>query len=375
MKENLTTGSRELENVLGQNEPGRLSSDVFGRDEHGRPSRDVFGRIEHGRPPRYVFGRDEHGRPPRDVFGQIEPGRPPRDVFGRNEPGRPLRDVFGRIGHGRLFGDVFGQNEPGRPSRDVFGRNEPDRLFSAMGITVSPTGMIAIADYIADRIQVYSSATGQHQLSIEVTRRSISCPCNVAVSSDGSYYVTDATSFIKVYDSSGVFKDKWVAVSPDNKPSDAEDTALKGLAIDSKSQVLAGQCKRIRKYISIHKLDGSHVTSINVNVSPEYLAVTSQDTIIVSDHWNNVVQIVDITGQLLHILKPPFLWSPWGIYCYEDIILICNHLPPSHGVHCFSSSGDYLRCIDTSENPHCLAVWNSKLYVTYGNRVEIYSCK
>ncbi len=264
---------------------------------------------------------------------------------------------------------------------NVFGQNEPGtcRLSWAEGITVSPTGMIAITDFYVARIQVYS-ATGQHKFSIDTTQglmpRKRSCrPRNVAVSLDGSYYVADETSFIKVYDSSGVFKEKWVAVSPENKPSDAEDTELGGLAIDSKSQVLVGEVWH--KYISIHKLNGLHISSIKVNIRPCFLAVTSQDMITVSDYLN-VVQIVDFTGQHLHTFKPTSqvtYWSPGGICCYEDIILICNDSSASHGVYCFSSCGDYLRCIDTREDPHCVTVWNSKLYVAYKNRVEIYSCR
>ena len=260
----------------------------------------------------------------------------------------------------------------------VFGETEPGKLSSAEGMTVTPTGMIAIADHDVARIQVYS-ATGQHKLSIDTTQGLMpgtrSWPWNVAVSLDGSYYVTDETRFIKVYDSSGVFKVKWVAVSPENKPSDDEDTALRGLTIDSKSQVLVGEVRH--KYVSIHKLSGLHITSIKVNIMPWSLAVTSQDTIIVSDCWN-VVQIVDIKGQHLHTLKPPSQvarWSPWGIYCYKDIILICNNSSPSRGVYCFSPSGDYLRCIGTRDSPRCVTVWNSKLYLACGSRGDIYSCR
>ncbi|XP_072051431.1 mitogen-activated protein kinase kinase kinase 7-like [Amphiura filiformis] len=258
----------------------------------------------------------------------------------------------------------------------VFGKGQPGKLSCAMGIEVSPTGDVAVASRAA-KIQVYN-AEGQHKLSIDTTQGLMpgtqSWPWNVTVSTEGNYVITDGTRFIKVYDSSGMYKDRWVAISPENKPSNTENTTLIGLTMDSKGQLLVGEVKQ--KYISRHRQDGSHITSIKVNIKPYFLAVTSQDTIIVSNYWN-YVQIVNSTGHMLHTFKPPShvtRWYAYGVCCYEDIIFICNNRSPSHGVHCFSSSGEYLRSIDTKDYPHCLAIGKRKLYVTYHDRVEIYSC-
>ncbi|XP_072051433.1 uncharacterized protein [Amphiura filiformis] len=259
-----------------------------------------------------------------------------------------------------------------------FGKDEPGKLSGALGIAVSSTGDVAVASNCAAKIQVYN-ADGQHKHSIDTTQGLMSGtrsrPCNVTVNTEGNYVITDDTRFIKVYDPSGMYKDRRVAISPENKPSNTEYTRLVGLTMDSKGQLLVGEVNQ--KYISRHRQDGSHITSIKVNIEPNFLAVTSQDTIIVCD-FGFVVQIVNSTGHMLHTLKPPShvtRWHPFGVCCYEDIIFICNIALARNGVYCFSSTGEYLRSIDTKANyPHCLAVGNRKLYVTYEERGEIYSC-
>ncbi len=263
-----------------------------------------------------------------------------------------------------------------------FEQDGPGKLSDPMDIEVSPSGTVAVVDHDEARLQVYD-VEGQHIHSIDTTQglrpKTRFSARSVAVNSEGDYHVTDKSSFVKVFYSSGLFKDTWVTRSPENKPSDTEDVVLIGLAVDSKDQVLVGEVGR--KYISIHKKDGAHITSIRVNIRPYSIAVTPQDKLIVSCHNTNKVVLVDITGHVLHtFIPPPHItdWVPRDVRYYEDIILICNLTSSSPGIYCFSSSGEFLRAIDTKVYPcHC-AFGNRKLYVTYqwmNGRVEIYSCK
>ena len=240
------------------------------------------------------------------------------------------------------------------------GENRPGKLDWPVGIGVSPNAdTIAIADHI-DRVQVYSGEL-VHKYSLKTTQGlkagTWSHPKEVIVSSDGICYLTDTTQFVKQYDvATGVYKGRWAAVSPQHKPSDAEDTVLRGLTMDTKGQLLVGEVRK--KYISEHKVDGVHVASIKVGIEPCSLAVTSQDEIILSN-CADTVHIVDNTGQLLHTVKRPShvqWWNPTGVTCYEDIICICNYVAKS--IHCYSVSGDYLGDIPISipGNPTCLAI-------------------
>ena len=129
-------------------------------------------------------------------------------------------------------------------------------------------------------------------------------------------------------------------MSPQQIPSDVEDTSLVSLTMDAKGHLLVGEVNQ--KYISKHKLDGSHVASIMVDLKPMSIAVTSQDVIIMSDLCKSV-HIVDNKGQLLHTVSPPtnvWIWDPMGIACYNDIICICNY--DAGIIHCYSVSGEYL---------------------------------
>ena len=255
------------------------------------------------------------------------------------------------------------------------GENEPGKLNLPNGIGVSPNAdIIAIADYSsnAHRVQVYNGEL-VHKYSLDTTQGlkagTRSYPREVIVSSDGICYLTDETQFVKQYDvATGVYKGRWVAVSPQHKPSDAEDTCLSGLTMDTKGQLLVGEVRQ--KYISKHKVDGVHVASIKVDIKPWSLAVTSQDEIIISN-CAGTVHIVDNTGQLLHTVKPPShvqSWVPAGVACSEDIICICNY--DAKGIHCYSVFGDYLRDIPISipGDPKRLAITPDGKQLMVSNR-------
>ena len=218
--------------------------------------------------------------------------------------------------------------------------------------------------YGRDLVHKYDLDTKQR---LEPETRSY--PTEVAFGSDGICYVTIKTQCVLMYSEGCMYKDKWPAVSPQHKLSDTEDTELNGLTIDSMGQVLVGEVKQ--KYISTHKPDGRHVATIKVDIAPASLAVTSLDSIIVSD-WNESVHIVDNGGQLLHAVKPPShvqKLDPAGIACYEDIICISNG--HAKRIHCFSVSGDYLGDIPIiiPGNPTNLA------FTADGKQLLVSSCR
>ena len=261
-----------------------------------------------------------------------------------------------------------------------FGHQEPGKLSDAVGIATNPTTQdVAVMDFTEQQVKIYCN-TGEFKFSIDTTQGLLPGErlglFNVTASSEGDYYITDATHFVRCYNQSGVYRSKWVAVSPENKPFDSENTALVGLAMDHTNDLLlVGEV--VHKYVSKHHLDGTHVNSIKVNIKPYFLSVTSQGTIIVSDHVTKVTQIVDNTGQVLHTLKPPSYvhWTPWGICCHEGIIFICNASTSHHRIYCFSESGNYLGSIAVNI-PLCLTFvqGQKKFLMTSVDSVQVYSC-
>ena len=224
-----------------------------------------------------------------------------------------------------------------------------------LGIAVSPNGdCIAIADFYTEHVQLYSGDL-VHKRILDTKQGlepgALSHPREVAFGSDGTCYIAVLTRNVLMFGVVGVYKGKWPAVSPQHKPSDTEDTKVGSLTINNRTgEVLVGETTQ--KYISKHKTDGRHVESIQVDIVPYSLAVTSQNRIIISD-WKlqGTVHIVENTGHLLHIVKPPPHvqgLDPTGVVCDEDIICICNW--GAEKIHCFSVSGKYLGDIPISNS-------------------------
>ncbi|XP_072021831.1 uncharacterized protein [Amphiura filiformis] len=238
------------------------------------------------------------------------------------------------------------------------GGDGPGKLQMSRGIAVNHQGDVCVADANAAKVQVYNQQ-GMYKLSLDSKHMhwTYSSPREVIVSSDGSLHISDETQFIQVYSPDGVYREKWPAVSPQHKSSAHEDTSLCGLTMDAEGQLLVGEIKK--RYVSKHKGDGSHISSIRVGIEPKSLAVTSDDAIIISD-WRDLssVHIVDSAGQLLHTVNHAAhvqRWMPAGIACIEDIICVCNFY--NKYIHCFSVSGEYLGdiAISVPGKARCLA--------------------
>ncbi|XP_072041377.1 uncharacterized protein [Amphiura filiformis] len=258
------------------------------------------------------------------------------------------------------------------------GIDGPGKLVLSLGIAVNNQGGdVCVADSSAVKVQVYSQQ-GVHKFSID-TKQGLkpgtrSLPQEVRVSSDGRFYITDDTQFVKVFGPDGVYRKRWPAVSPQQKSSADEDTRLAGLAMDAKGQLLIGEIKQ--GYISKHMQDGSHIASIQVGIKPLALAVTTDDAIIMSDC--NKVHIMDSEGQLLHTVNPLTHVKRWdlaGIACIENIVCVCNC--DNKCIHCFSLSGEYLGDISISMpgNPTCLAFAadGEQLMVSCNYSVAVYT--
>ena len=179
-------------------------------------------------------------------------------------------------------------------------------------------------------------------------------PWQVIVSSEGTYYISDSSSSIAVFSADGKYHHRFTAVSPEGKPSDTENTNLRGLAMDNNRHILVGEWEH--QYISKHTDQGVHVESIKVNIKPEFLAVTPNDTIIISSGGfvgsSSTAQIIDQSGQVLHTLNRPAgvtRWDPCGVHCCKYTIFIANsaYVSSGGGIHCYSMSADHLGYITT----------------------------
>ena len=165
-------------------------------------------------------------------------------------------------------------------------------------------------------------------------------PWQVVVNYENNIFLTDCSKHIKIYEISGQFKGQWASSCPQES---LHSPYLCGLAMDHTGNLLVGDCNN--KYINKHRQDGTLLGSIRVGIAPLYIAVTSQNTIVIAT-WDTPPQIVSNTGQVLHTLKHPVddsQWDPWSVYCHEDIIFVAN--VKTSNILCYSESGKYLGAI------------------------------
>ncbi|XP_072016857.1 E3 ubiquitin-protein ligase TRIM45-like [Amphiura filiformis] len=245
------------------------------------------------------------------------------------------------------------------------------------GISTTPAGDIAVANRSPSApVKVYNS-DGKFKFSLHMK----SCNAwNVAVSPDGEFYVSCCrVKHIRMFGSDGRYISQFAAISPTGVASDAEGTDLRGLAINNKRQLLVGEVKK--KYISIHDLNGTHITSFQVSIQPYYITTTSQGNIIVSPFGSSGVQVLDSSGTLQHTITAPTGVSGWiptdVCSSINNEICISNYQLP-YGIYCFSSTGVYLQCLTQDViNPWGITLLQNdkKMAVVNDSRVKIFRHK
>ncbi|XP_072017987.1 tyrosine-protein kinase ABL1-like [Amphiura filiformis] len=224
-------------------------------------------------------------------------------------------------------------------------------LSSGWSIVVNSSNRdIAVADHFTSQVIVYTG-NGKYKFSMDNTCThglpdpgEKSKPWQVVVNPQGTTYFVTLLKHIKCYDAMGKFKCQWMSSCPEAVPG---SSCLYGLAMDHDGYLLVGDCKN--KRINMHKNGGTYISSIKIGVSPRYIAVTSEDTIVVVGDWEEQPQIVSKAGQVMHTLKHPFdesEWDPSGVFCYEDIIIIANRSTSS--MLCYSEFGKYMGDIPIS---------------------------
>ncbi|XP_072028020.1 uncharacterized protein [Amphiura filiformis] len=223
------------------------------------------------------------------------------------------------------------------------------------GIIVHTNSDIAVADIGAGRVAVYNKL-GEFKFPIQGTRGRSNSGLHtgshgIAVSANGLYFVTGIANLVEVFNADGALQYKFPAVSPSNVSSNQEDedTNLIGIAVDAATQhVLVGDIQS--KYISKHRLDGTHISSIQVDIQPWYIQVTPQSVIVASSYEENAVNMYDQEGLLLHNCSIPTgllpdMWYPTGLCVAHDLIFV-NNFAPNSGMYCFCAlTGKYLRMI------------------------------
>ena len=240
-------------------------------------------------------------------------------------------------------------------------------------ITVNPNGDLAIISedysFVSGQVHVYSRQ-GVCKGSMDRTRS----PWQITTNSDGSiYFVTNRTHCIQMYSADCKYIGEWRSTCPHESllllpgHQSIPPSRLEGLAVDANDNVYVGN--HWSSCVHKHKQSGSFISCMKVSIKPYYLAVTSQDTIIVSN-VDGHLQIVSNTGEVLHTINHPT--GVRNVHCYRDSIFITM----THGIYCFNVSGEYLGKLPIHDvTAMCLAmIGDDRLVICeWGRHCSIYS--
>ena len=258
------------------------------------------------------------------------------------------------------------------------------RIKWPMDIACDGNAGIIVADSNAHTVHVYNE-DGVYQRALDVGKGldegKTSVPWGV-VTIGTTCYLTDGTAYVREFNSSnGAYKMRWLTVAPGQSVGNKE-AKLCGIAMDGAGNLLVG-CTTSPAYISKHRNDGSHIHSFPVSITPVCLAVTPQDTVVISDGWDLAAIVNQALGETLHSVQYPDMSLPCGVHCHGNGIYVCaRHIA---NIFCFDVSGEYIGCIpiDTSKYGYvgCMCVSvneeGNKMYVSRGGynrpcRVEVY---
>ncbi|XP_072050250.1 uncharacterized protein [Amphiura filiformis] len=239
---------------------------------------------------------------------------------------------------------------------------------------------IAVADYTnASQVHVYDM-NGKPKFTLDATQM-LHKPSGVAYTT-GKYCVTDCTAYVRYYNAyNGKYCGRWMSVYPGGVQKGNEGANLEGICVDRASNILVGD---VGGYcISKHTSDGDHLVSFKVVLKPDYLAVTPEDNIIISDQ--RCVQIVNQHGQLICNVQYPNMSLPQGVCCCKELILVCDWNSPN--IYRLTQYGKYVDYIptDATQGDGCCCVTvngdGTQIFVSRGHpdnnnsRVEVYKLK
>ncbi|XP_072018880.1 uncharacterized protein [Amphiura filiformis] len=198
-----------------------------------------------------------------------------------------------------------------------------------------------------------------------------SYPYGCIINKKGEMFVTADDSYVYKYLSNLTF------VTTFSIPSGCE--ALGITMVGRNNRIAVGEVKT--KSISLHSDGGTPMSRFNVTVHPWYISANSQDHLAVSCHKTccKHVAVVDVgqNGRVLFTLNTHTNikgWNPKGVCWSKDDVLFVVNSAGEKGVHQFTSSGVYVRCIiEGLASPTCLTISNKEeLLVADDSCIKVY---
>ncbi|XP_070547612.1 tripartite motif-containing protein 2-like [Ptychodera flava] len=192
------------------------------------------------------------------------------------------------------------------------------------GLAVNPSDELVVADMDNHRVQILNwDGKCRKVLSFSTFSRPFE-PSNVAVSTEGIYFITDiANGQIVVCDG-----DSHLLTTFGHEESLKPD----GVALTKDGFVIVSDLQKAAHCLRKYTVDGRHVavygrygTGPGEFNCPSSLAVNSQNQILVSDGDNNRIQVLDTEGCYVSSFGGDQLSGPGGIDVdFDDNVYVCD---------------------------------------------------
>ncbi|XP_072028367.1 uncharacterized protein [Amphiura filiformis] len=219
-------------------------------------------------------------------------------------------------------------------------------LSGARGLAFTPSGDVLVADYSARQAKAFSSS-GTLSHTIAQSTAAFTNPYDVCYSSYlGYFYMADQSTAVKqITQQIAYYTARTIG---------GGSYGGRGIASNMTNGNWAVCCTDYN-YIYVYDNAGNQIRNIFA-VEPHFIAITSNNNYVFSSNKQKSVQVVNASGQLIHLIGPPpdidsSAWSPQGVCCSKkDEIYVANQGAGAMGIYRFKVSGEFIDCITTSLN-------------------------
>ncbi|XP_038056021.1 tripartite motif-containing protein 2-like [Patiria miniata] len=216
----------------------------------------------------------------------------------------------------------------------------------ARAVACFTNGDIVVTDIGLKRLSLFTS-TGRYKTSVAKgdARHQLEAPFGVAVTHDDLLFVTDQKK-VKVFNTELHFVREFTPSADD--ADGRSESFLTAVAVDSQRVAVADWGRNV---ISVHKLDGSLITSISNNMESDYLAISNFGCLVFPNYEGQSLLCVNFRGKEMFSVKT-FMngkaAKPTGVLCDDDetiYVVVNSENQGDSEVQRYDSNGAYVATV------------------------------
>ncbi|XP_072051629.1 E3 ubiquitin-protein ligase TRIM45-like [Amphiura filiformis] len=236
---------------------------------------------------------------------------------------------------------------------------------------VSPTGIAVTSDekiVVSQGYYMQVGVTVYTMSGVILHKFNELFPSCVAITPDDIYVFPSAN-----YTSCQLYSNKYKLLK---KFVFNESCTATAVTVDKNGSIILGMAKNMNidnHTISIHSSDGTVQACFAPSISPNSLAVTSKEEIVIAN-GQDTLQLLDYTGKCLHTTEPPSevtTWKPTQVCCNtQDCVFVVNQGDPK-AIFRFAAGRVYMGCVTTEVNdPWAIAISHDDQKLLVGDKSD-----